>query len=186
VAECDKFFRQVGNNPFGAAVKTRRNALYERSHLCNFHDHIYFPPALHNPGSATKFHFRPIGSLTRSSNELITASQLGEKDISPYFWPNGTMPKSPEYDTLVAEGFKSFVLRVGGLVESPRAFTYAELKAMPKQEQITTHFCIQGWSGVAKWGGVPMRHILELVRPTPEARCRLLLIRRWWRGWALL
>ena len=97
-------------------------------------------------------------------------SQLGEKDISPYFWPNGTMPKSPEYDTLIAEGFKSFVLRVGGLVESPRAFTYAELKAMPKQEQITTHFCIQGWSGVAKWGGIPMRHILELVRPTPEAR----------------
>src|SRR6476620_10912199 len=42
---------------------------------------------------------------------------------------------------------------------------------MPKQEQITTHFCIQGWSGVAKWGGVPMRHVLELVRPTSEARC---------------
>ena len=72
MAECDKFFRQVGNDPFGAAVKTRRNALYEWSHLCNFHDHIYFPPALHNAGSATKFHFRPIGSLTRSSTELIT------------------------------------------------------------------------------------------------------------------
>jgi DMSO/TMAO reductase YedYZ molybdopterin-dependent catalytic subunit len=49
-------------------------------------------------------------------------------------------------------------------------FSYAELKAMPKQEQITTHFCIQGWSGVAKWGGVPMRHILDLVRPTSDAR----------------
>ncbi len=46
----------------------------------------------------------------------------------------------------------------------------AALKALPKQEQITTHFCIQGWSGVAKWGGVPMRHILDLVRPTSEAR----------------
>ena len=46
----------------------------------------------------------------------------------------------------------------------------ADLKAMPKQEQITTHFCIQGWSGVAKWGGVPMRHMLGLVRPTAEAR----------------
>ncbi len=97
-------------------------------------------------------------------------SQLAEKDISPYFWPNGTMPKSAEYDAMVAEGFKSFALRVGGLVEAPRVFSYAELKAMPKQEQITTHFCIQGWSGVAKWGGVPMRHILELVRPTPDAR----------------
>jgi sulfoxide reductase catalytic subunit YedY len=97
-------------------------------------------------------------------------SQLTQKDISPFFWPNGTMPKSAEFDALVTEGFASFALRVGGLVELPRVFSYAELKAMPKQEQITTHFCIQGWSGVAKWGGVPMRHILELVRPTPEAR----------------
>ena len=97
-------------------------------------------------------------------------SQLTEKDISPYFWPNGTMPKSAEYDALVADGFKGFALRVGGLVEAPKVFSYAELKAMPKQEQITTHFCIQGWSGVAKWGGVPMRHILELVRPTSDAR----------------
>jgi DMSO/TMAO reductase YedYZ molybdopterin-dependent catalytic subunit/thiosulfate reductase cytochrome b subunit len=96
--------------------------------------------------------------------------QLTEKDISPYFWPNGTMPKSAEYDALVADGFKSFALRVGGLVETPKVFSYAELKAMPKQEQITTHFCIQGWSGVAKWGGIPMRHILDLVRPTSDAR----------------
>jgi sulfoxide reductase catalytic subunit YedY len=41
---------------------------------------------------------------------------------------------------------------------------------MPKQEQITEHFCIQGWSGVAKWGGVPMRHILDIVKPTADAR----------------
>jgi len=97
-------------------------------------------------------------------------SQLAEKDISPHFWPNGTMPKSAEFDALVAEGFATFALRVGGLVEAPGSFSYAELKAMPKQEQITTHFCIQGWSGVAKWGGVPMRRILDLVRPTPDAR----------------
>ena len=97
-------------------------------------------------------------------------SQLTEKDISPHFWPNGTMPKSAEYDALVADDFKGFALRVGGLVETPKVFSYAELKAMPKQEQITTHFCIQGWSGVAKWGGVPMRHILDLVRPTSDAR----------------
>ncbi len=46
----------------------------------------------------------------------------------------------------------------------------ADLKAMPKQEQITTHFCIQGWSGVAEWGGVAMREILDLVKPMSEAR----------------
>jgi DMSO/TMAO reductase YedYZ molybdopterin-dependent catalytic subunit len=41
---------------------------------------------------------------------------------------------------------------------------------MPKQEQITQHYCIQGWSGIAKWGGVPMRDIIALVRPLPQAR----------------
>ncbi len=97
-------------------------------------------------------------------------SELGEKDISPYFWPNGTMPASAEFEALVAGGFADYQLRVSGLVERSRDFTLAELRAMPQQEQITTHFCIQGWSGVAKWGGVPMRDILDIVRPTPEAR----------------
>jgi len=97
-------------------------------------------------------------------------SQLTEKDISPFFWRNGTMSASEEFDGLVADGFASYGLRISGLVEVPREFSLADLKTMPKQEQITTHFCIQGWSGVAKWSGVPMRHILELMRPTAQAR----------------
>jgi methionine sulfoxide reductase catalytic subunit len=97
-------------------------------------------------------------------------AQLTENDISPFFWLNGTMPDSTEFDALVADGFASYKLRITGLVEAPQEFSLAELRAMPKQDQITTHFCIQGWSGVAKWRGIPMRHILELVRPTPEAR----------------
>ena len=97
-------------------------------------------------------------------------AQLTEKDISPHFWPNGTMPSSAEFEALVADEFARYRLRVGGLVEVPREFSFADLKALPKQEQITTHFCIQGWSGVAKWGGVSMRDILDIVRPTPDAR----------------
>lgn len=97
-------------------------------------------------------------------------AQLTEKDISPFFWPNGTMPNSAEFESLVAEQFAHYRLRVGGLVETPRELSLSDLKALPKQEQITTHFCIQGWSGVAKWGGVPMRVVLDLVRPTKEAR----------------
>jgi sulfoxide reductase catalytic subunit YedY len=111
-----------------------------------------------------------IGWLKGVAERWDAHAQLTEKDISPFFWPNGTMPASEEFDALVADEFANFRLRISGLVEAPREFSLADLKAMPKQEQITTHFCIQGWSGVAKWGGVPMRHILELVRPTPEAR----------------
>jgi len=93
-----------------------------------------------------------------------------EKDISPYLWPNGLLPTSGEYKELADGGYQAYKLRVDGLVEKPQEFSLVQLKAMPKQEQITAHYCIQGWSGVAKWAGVPMRHIMELVKPTPAAR----------------
>ena len=111
-----------------------------------------------------------VGWIKGLSEWWEPTAELTEQDISPHFWPNGTMPNSAEYDALVAEHFAHYKLRVGGLVEIPREFSLADLKAMHKQEQITTHFCIQGWSGVARWGGVPMRDILDLVRPLPEAR----------------
>ena len=111
-----------------------------------------------------------IGWLMGLAERWDPQSQLTKQDISPYFWPNGTMPDSKEFDDLVAENFANYLLRIGGLVEAPRDFSMADLMAMAKQEQITTHFCIQGWSGVAEWGGVPMRDILDLVKPTPEAR----------------
>ena len=131
--------------------------------------------------SATPFTIRHARLVQKTGQAMVgwfkglaewwdAKSQLAEKDISPYFWPNGTMPDSAEFEALVAGDFAEYRLRVGGLVERPCDFSLAELRAMPQQEQITTHFCIQGWSGVAKWGGVPMRDILDLVRPTPEAR----------------
>ena len=113
------------------------------------------------------FMARPFNSVTQWWDPR---SQLKEKDISPHFWPNGTMPNSAEFDALVKNNFADYRLRIDGLVAKPTEFSYAELKAMQKQEQITTHFCIQGWSGVAKWGGVPMCHILDLVKPTADAR----------------
>ena len=111
-----------------------------------------------------------IGPFKGFAERADPRSELTEKDISPYFWPNGTMPDSPEFNALVAGEFVDYRLRVDGLVERPSTFSLAELRAMPRQDQITTHFCIQGWSGVAKWGGVPMKHILDLVRPMAEAR----------------
>jgi len=111
-----------------------------------------------------------VGPLKGAAESWSPTIQYREQDISPHFWPNGTMPESEEFKSLERDAFANYRLHVGGLVANPREFSYVELKAMPKQEQITEHFCIQGWSGVAKWGGVPMRHILDIVRPEPEAR----------------
>ncbi|KAA0082481.1 oxidoreductase [Mycolicibacterium sp. P9-64] len=93
-----------------------------------------------------------------------------EEQISEYFWPNGTMPISQTYTDLRNNGFRDYALRIDGLVANPLVLTYEQLKAIPKQEQITQHYCIQGWSGIAKWGGVPMKHIVDMVRPLPQAK----------------
>ena len=97
-------------------------------------------------------------------------STYKEKDISPYFWPNGEPPTSTAYSRLQQGGFADFRLRIDGLVDHPVEISFADLKAMPKREQITQHYCIQGWSGIAKWGGVAMSDLLEKVRPQAEAK----------------
>ncbi|MGO9449714.1 MAG: molybdopterin-dependent oxidoreductase [Candidatus Binataceae bacterium] len=111
-----------------------------------------------------------LGPLKGLAEWWDVKTQYAEKDISPYFWPNGTMPDSPEFDALVTGEFANYRLRVDGMVENPMEFTFAELKAMPRQEQVTAHFCIQGWSAVAKWGGVPVREIMAIVKPNADAR----------------
>lgn len=93
-----------------------------------------------------------------------------DRDISPYFWHNGNYPDAERYAQLEANGFADYRLEVGGLVENPTVLSLAQLRALPYHEQITQHFCIQGWSGVAKWGGVSMQTILDIVKPDPEAK----------------
>ena len=110
----------------------------------------------------------PMQQLTL--NRLVPAQHYSERDISPYFWPNGKLPLREDWKRLLESGFRDFKLKVGGLVENPVELTLRELEQLGFVEHITMHHCIQGWSGVAKWGGVPMRSLIQLVRPQSEAK----------------
>jgi DMSO/TMAO reductase YedYZ molybdopterin-dependent catalytic subunit len=91
-------------------------------------------------------------------------------DISPYHRVNGYPPESGTYKELRDAQFAEWTLTIGGLVEKPLQLSLADLHALPKQEQIVKHNCIQGWSAVAEWAGVRMTTILEMCRPLPDAR----------------
>jgi methionine sulfoxide reductase catalytic subunit len=110
----------------------------------------------------------PLQRLFEYSNPKPGA--FTEKETSPYFWHNGTYPETVEYKELEKNKFVDWRLRVYGLVEHPIEFSLADLHELPHHEQITQHFCIQGWSGVAKWGGVSMQTIMDIVEPLPEAK----------------
>lgn len=103
-------------------------------------------------------------------NRLNPRQKYSQQDISPYFWPNGKMPKREDWKHLAERGFADFKLSVGGLVENPVELSLADLEKLGPVEHITMHHCIQGWTGIAKWGGIPMGKLIELVRPKPEAR----------------
>jgi DMSO/TMAO reductase YedYZ molybdopterin-dependent catalytic subunit/thiosulfate reductase cytochrome b subunit len=102
-------------------------------------------------------------------NRLNPRQRYREGDISPFFWPNGKLPHRADWKELADEGFRNYRLKVGGLVEHPMDMSLADLRQIGVVEHITMHHCIQGWTGIAKWGGVPMSELVRLVRPLPGA-----------------
>jgi methionine sulfoxide reductase catalytic subunit len=106
------------------------------------------------------------GTLWRISiNKFHPRIFYKKKDISPYFWVNGKPPESDEWRKLAVDDFKDYKLKISGLVENPVELSLDVLKNMGMEQNITMHHCIQGWSGIAEWGGVPLKKIIEFVRP---------------------
>jgi DMSO/TMAO reductase YedYZ molybdopterin-dependent catalytic subunit/thiosulfate reductase cytochrome b subunit len=117
---------------------------------------------------ALQFVTYPMQLLTL--NRLNPHQHYEEPEISPYLWPNGKMPQRADWKHLAEQGFREYKLKVGGLVENPIELSLADLHRLGKTESITMHHCIQGWSGIAKWGGIPMEELIRLVRPRREAK----------------
>ena len=99
------------------------------------------------------------------------AREYSEAEMSPDFRTNGnTRPRSAEWQRLAAGDFADYRLTVDGLVETPQALSLAELRAMPAQSQITRHDCVEGWSAIGKWTGVPLSAVLAKAGLTDQAR----------------
>ncbi|HEX5386647.1 MAG TPA: molybdopterin-dependent oxidoreductase [Gemmatimonadales bacterium] len=64
----------------------------------------------------------------------------------------------------------NWALEVGGLVRHPMRFTRSMLELLPPLSYTVKHFCVEGWTTIASWSGVPVTTIAALVEPLPEAR----------------
>ncbi len=99
------------------------------------------------------------------------AREYPDADRSAVFPANGnTDPNNPAYDELAASGFRDWRLSVTGLVARPSQFALEVLKGLPSRTQVTRHDCVEGWSAIAKWTGVPLRELMERAQPLPSAR----------------
>lgn len=74
-----------------------------------------------------------------------------------------------EDDVRVVDG-NDWRLELSGLIADRAPWTLAHLQALPQQDQVTRHICVEGWSAIGKWGGVPFSHFLRRVGADLSAR----------------
>ncbi|MBS0170406.1 MAG: molybdopterin-dependent oxidoreductase [Nitrospira sp.] len=114
--------------------------------------------------------------LTEQVQRAITpldalAREYEEVDISKMFPANGNSdPGTVAYVEHVGKNFADWSVEVADLVESPKRWSLRELRELPARTQITRHDCVEGWSAIGKWTGVPLGDLMRSVRPMPSAR----------------
>lgn len=115
------------------------------------------------------------GLTYRAQRALIAddalAPEFDDSDIRQGQRPNGsTNPDTEDYLALKATEFADYRLEVSGLVHRPLKLSLADLRGITQRTQITRHECVEGWSTIAKWQGVPLRQVLDQAGVKPEAR----------------
>jgi DMSO/TMAO reductase YedYZ molybdopterin-dependent catalytic subunit len=90
---------------------------------------------------------------------------------SRVFRGNGTInPGDDAYKALWRGKFQDWRLRVDGLVARPLSLSLAQLQSMPARIQTTRHDCVEGWSAIGTWRGVPLTKVLDAAGLSTRAK----------------
>ena len=92
---------------------------------------------------------------------------LAEQGVDPsrlppgqYFTERFPVLHVGDVPTFAPDG-SDWSLEIGGLVDAPRAFSWAELMALPANEIVTDIHCVTKWSKFdTRWRGVRVRDVL--------------------------
>ena len=117
---------------------------------------------------------RALVAMTAPMRRAIASmggpQRMPGSSVSAFFPVNGLPPESEAYARSRSTSFDDWRLEVTGLVERPLCFSVAQLRERGLQHQVTRHHCIQGWSAVAGWAGVPVAELMAMCRPLADAR----------------
>ena len=108
-------------------------------------------------------------------NDKAQAALFDPKRLAPTYpdsmitrpFPFNAFYGEEEAPSVDAEGYR---LEVTGLVADRKTWTLAELRALPHTDQVTRHICVEGWSAIGKWGGVPFSEFLRRIGADLSAR----------------
>jgi DMSO/TMAO reductase YedYZ molybdopterin-dependent catalytic subunit len=113
--------------------------------------------------------FDRVIRLNNSLGEKLQAVRQGR--VPEHQAVRGHMPAYFVSDDLPQwDGLAPWSLTVGGLVRKPATFTLEMLAQLPHVGYTVTHHCVEGWTAVTSWRGVPFQAIAAMVEPQPGAR----------------
>ncbi len=103
---------------------------------------------------------------------LVDEPLTSERDVTHYnnFYEFTTDKESV---ASAAAGFQTdgWQLVVDGLVNKPRTFSLADLASLgPYEERVYRMRCVEAWSMVIPWAGLPLARLLEAVEPMSNAK----------------
>jgi DMSO/TMAO reductase YedYZ molybdopterin-dependent catalytic subunit len=112
-----------------------------------------------------------------AENVLRKVSEFNDGVQAAIFSPNKLAPTYPESAITRPFPFNAYYsldeapevdpatyqLEVAGLVDNKKAWTLAELNALPQVSQITRHVCVEGWSAIGSWQGVQFSEFLKRI-----------------------
>jgi sulfoxide reductase catalytic subunit YedY len=93
-------------------------------------------------------------------------------DVTGYnnFYEFGTDKADPKAN---AQGFKTqpWTVKVDGLVARPADYALEDLlKPSVIEDRIYRHRCVEAWSMVVPWRGIPLADVVKRVQPLPKAK----------------
>lgn len=130
------------------------------------------PPAQSIPGAELHRVVKPFSSEAAAQGFVVNEKLTSFDDITNYnnFYEFSTDKRE------VASRAKGFIsspwtVSVEGLVNKPKVFDLEDLlKLAPREERISRHRCVEGWSMVIPWVGYSLKHLLDAVEPNSKAR----------------
>ena len=64
----------------------------------------------------------------------------------------------------------SYSLVVSGRIRDKAPWTLESLRKLPQRSDITRLICVEGWSAIGQWGGVPLKTFLEHIGADTTAK----------------
>ncbi len=117
---------------------------------------------------------RVLGRMSRW-NDRVQAWLFDPNRLAPTF-PASAITKPfpfnayyPEREVRTVDA-AAWRLELSGLIADKRPWSLRQLRALPQASQITRHVCVEGWSAIGQWSGVPFRTFLERVGADTRAR----------------